>query len=162
MEALQGEIVRKRFKDDRVTPRRRQRGQSLAEFAIVMPIFLVLVMGIVDFGMGLKSWISITNAAREAARWGAIHCSSGDYTNSDVEQRAIDTATGLDTDMLDATVDTAAGVSCDDSQNSTQSLVVNVDYEYKLITPLAGMLSFLGGGASSSINLSSSADMRIE
>lgn len=150
------------FKKRAGTSGRRQRGQSLAEFAVVVPIFLVLVMGIVDFGMGLKSWISITNAAREAARWGAIHCSSGDYTNSDVEQRAIDTATGLDAAALTATVDTSAGVACDASQNSTQSLVVNVDYEYKMITPLAGMLSLLGGGSSSSINLSSSADMRIE
>jgi Flp pilus assembly protein TadG len=150
------------FNNGAVTPRRRQRGQSLAEFALVMPIFLVLVMGIVDFGMGLKSWISITNAAREAARWGAIHCSSGDYLNSDVEQRAVDAATGLDEAMLTATVDTSAGVSCDDSQVSTQSLVVDVDYEYKLITPLAGMLSIFGGSGFSSIDLHSTADMRIE
>jgi Flp pilus assembly protein TadG len=127
-----------------------------------MPIFLVLVMGIVDFGMGLKSWISITNAAREAARWGAIHCSSGDYSNSDVEQRAMDTATGLDESMLTAAVDTSAGVSCDDSQVSTQSLIVNVDYEYQMITPLAGMLSIFGGSGFSSITLHSTADMRIE
>ncbi len=132
------------------------------EFALVLPLFLVLLMGIVDFGMGLRSWISITNASREAARWGAVHCSSGDYMNSDVEQRAIDTATALDTDMLTVTVDTAAGVACDDTPNSTESLVVNVDYEYKLITPLAGMLSFFGGGSAATISLSATSDMRIE
>ena len=57
------------------TPKgRSERGQSLVEFALVLPIFLVLVLGIIDFGLGLKSWITITNAAREGARYAAVTC----------------------------------------------------------------------------------------
>ena len=145
--------------------RRRQRGQSLVEFAFAFPIFLLLVLGIVDFGMGLKTWISITNAARESARYGAVYCASGngdldgdsDMDGDDVVVRAIDTATGLGLQDENITVsDNCAGGS------STQSLVVEIEYEYQMITPLAGVMSILGGGIPDSITLTSTADMRIE
>jgi Flp pilus assembly protein TadG len=149
------------------TPRksRRQRGQSLVEFAFALPIFLLLVLGIVDFGMGLKTWISITNAARESARYGAVYCASGngdldgdnDMDEDDVILRAINTATGLGLEDSNVTVsDNCEGGS------STESLVVEIEYEYDLITPLAGMLSILGGGIPDSITLNTTADMRIE
>ncbi|MCH8921013.1 MAG: pilus assembly protein, partial [Chloroflexi bacterium] len=47
-----------------------EKGQSLVEFAMVIPIFLILVFAIVDFGMGFHAWITVTNAAREGARIG--------------------------------------------------------------------------------------------
>jgi Flp pilus assembly protein TadG len=137
-----------------------ERGQSLLEFAAVVPIFLLVVMGVVDFGVGLKSWIQITNAAREAARFGAIHCSAGDMGGISVEdlvvQRAVDSATGLDLDASNVTVTNCV------ANTSTQSVTVDIDYDYKLISPLGGMMSFLGGGIPSTIALNSSADMRIE
>ena len=150
--------------ESRMTPKlhRKERGQSLVELAFALPIFLILVMGTIDFGWGLQSWISVTNAAREGARYGAVHCSSGSYTDTDVEQRAVDTASGLDTSKLSATVDTTDGVSCNATPNSGESLVVDMTYDYELITPLAGMLSYFGGGIPTSITLTTSADMRIE
>ena len=150
--------------ESRMTPKlhRKERAQSLVELAFAMPIFLVLVMGIIDFSWGLQSWISVTNAAREGARYGAVHCASGDYTDAEVEQKAVDKASGLDTSKLTATVDTTDGVSCEATPNSGESLVVDVTYDYELVTPLAGMMSFLGGGIPTSINLTTSANMRIE
>ena len=113
-------------------------------------------MGIVDFGWGLRSWISATNAAREAARYGAVNCSSGNATAPDVQQRAVDTATGLGLSTGDVTVTNCA------TGTSTQSLIVEIDFDYDLITPLGGMMSFFGGGIPSSISMHSEADMRIE
>ena len=49
----------------------RERGQSLVEFALIVPLFLLLMFAIVDFGMGFYSWITVTNAAREGPRLGA-------------------------------------------------------------------------------------------
>jgi len=150
---------------------RGQRGQSLVEFAMVFPIFIILVMGIIDFGMALKTWIDITNSAREAARWGAVYCNSGygnpvTYpTDADVEQKARDKAEamGVDLSRFTATVNTTAGSSCSDRPNSTEPIVVRVSYDYELITPLGGFLdAFFGGVVSSSFNLKSAADMRIE
>lgn len=46
-------------------------GQGLVEFAIVMPIFLLLVMGIVEFGRLMIIYSGAATASREAARYGA-------------------------------------------------------------------------------------------
>ncbi len=50
----------------------RGRGQALVEFALVIPIFLLLVAGMIDFGLGLNASITVSNAAREGARLGVV------------------------------------------------------------------------------------------
>jgi TadE-like protein len=54
-------------------PRDRSRGQGLAEFAIVLPLFLMLVFGIIDMGRVIWARDSLTNAAREGARYASVH-----------------------------------------------------------------------------------------
>lgn len=48
------------------------RGQSLAELAILLPVWLLLVIGMMDLGRAFHAYISIQNAAREGARYGAL------------------------------------------------------------------------------------------
>lgn len=48
--------------------RRRSRGQSLVEFALVIPMFLLILFAILDFGFLLYSRITLINAVREGAR----------------------------------------------------------------------------------------------
>ena len=48
-----------------------QRGQGLVEFAIVMPILLLLVLGMVEFGRLMVTFSSLSTASRDAARYGA-------------------------------------------------------------------------------------------
>ena len=48
--------------------RRRSRGQSLVEFALVVPILFLILCGIMDFGFLLYSRMTVINAAREGAR----------------------------------------------------------------------------------------------
>ena len=43
-------------------------GQSLVEFAMVLPLFLILMFGLVDFGRAFYSWMLITEAARGEPR----------------------------------------------------------------------------------------------
>jgi Flp pilus assembly protein TadG len=47
---------------------RRDEGQALVEFALIMPVFLLLVMGVVEFGRAWNSYQVVTDAAREGAR----------------------------------------------------------------------------------------------
>lgn len=49
------------------------RGQTLVEFALVAPLFILVLAGIVTFGIGVFYQQQLTNAAREAARYAAIH-----------------------------------------------------------------------------------------
>ncbi|MGD2057902.1 MAG: pilus assembly protein [Anaerolineales bacterium] len=51
--------------------KRREHGQGLVEFALVLPVFLMLIMGIVEFGRLMFIYNSVATASREAARYGA-------------------------------------------------------------------------------------------
>jgi Flp pilus assembly protein TadG len=129
---------------------RRERGQALVEFAFVVPIFLVLVLGVVDFGWALRSWITVTNSAREAARYGAVGA-----TCDDIKQRAVDTSADL------LTTSDVSVVNC--QGNPGTDVGVTVDYDYSFITPLGDLLSFISAGTfPTTLNMTSSSDMRIE
>lgn len=47
------------------------KAQSLIEFAITLPIIIILLSGVVEFGFALNYYLSILDATRQAARWGA-------------------------------------------------------------------------------------------
>lgn len=57
--------------------RRGERGATAVEFAVILPILIVLVFGIIAFGFGFARWVALTNGAREGARYMAIN-SAGD------------------------------------------------------------------------------------
>ena len=52
---------------------RDERGQSLVEFALMVPILLLLLVGLIDFARGLQSYQALGNAVREAAREASVH-----------------------------------------------------------------------------------------
>ena len=52
--------------------RRRDRGAAALEFALVLPVLLIIVFGIIDFGRMLNAKIVLTQAAREGARAAAV------------------------------------------------------------------------------------------
>jgi hypothetical protein len=57
----------------RATP---TRGQTLVEFALAVPLFVMVLTGIITLGIGVFYQQQITNAAREAARYAGIHSAS--------------------------------------------------------------------------------------
>jgi Flp pilus assembly protein TadG len=52
--------------------RRRDRGQSLLEFALVMPVFLLLMVALIDFSRMLFTYVSLSNGTREFARVASV------------------------------------------------------------------------------------------
>ncbi len=72
--------------------RHRSRGQALVEIALVLPLFLLFLLGVVDFGRGIYTYAVISNGAREGARYAIVHgalsqsidglCGSGPGTSS--------------------------------------------------------------------------------
>jgi len=86
---------------------RRSRGQALAEFALALPVFLLIVMAIVDTGRGIYIYAVMSNGAREGARYAIVHgelsqtidasCGSGPGTSAttkDVKGAFVIQATG--------------------------------------------------------------------
>ncbi|HEY8813554.1 MAG TPA: TadE family protein, partial [Candidatus Dormibacteraeota bacterium] len=65
--ARHASIVRRRNLSD-PNRRPRNRGQALVEFAIVFPIFILVLFAVIEFSVMLYSQMTVSNAAREAAR----------------------------------------------------------------------------------------------
>lgn len=47
-------------------------GQNIVEFALLLPILMYILMGIMQFGLVFAAYLTINNAVREGARWGSI------------------------------------------------------------------------------------------
>ena len=58
-----------------------QRGVVAAEMAVILPIVLLLLLGLMEGGRILGAWVILTNEAREAARYGAVTDYSVDCSN---------------------------------------------------------------------------------
>ena len=51
---------------------RQESGATLVEFAILMPLLLLMIIGITEFGLGFKDWLTVANATRQGAAMGAV------------------------------------------------------------------------------------------
>ncbi|MDP9482001.1 MAG: pilus assembly protein [Chloroflexota bacterium] len=134
-----------------------RRGQSLVEFAVVLPIFLLILAAIIDFGLGLYSQMTIINAAREGARLGVVNHNDASGVNvAEIDSRVEAMSAGLDRTRLTIGITCrhadSSSVSCP-SADSSDDVIVKVDYQYRMLWPLA-----LGN----SLQLSSTVQMRIE
>ena len=139
------------------------RGQSLVELSFLIPVLLILVFGIVDFGLGMRSYISLSNGVREGARFAAIGNPAGESSDCDgatdtsVHGKICTAVSGLDLDEL------SAEVSYPEGFGSGNEVIVSADYSHQFVTPLGDFIGFFSGGAfPDSINLHSSSNMRVE
>jgi Flp pilus assembly protein TadG len=131
----------------------RSRGQALVEFAIILPVFLMVGFGIFDFGLAFDASIGVSNAAREGARLGATQPNTSAITT-----RVRDVAGRLDNANLSVTVSckTSGGGACPGGVGGATpggSIIVSVTYDYPMLTPIA---------FGTRIPLTSTAEMRVE
>ncbi len=123
-----------------------QKGQALVEFAIILPIILMLVMGILQFGMMLNAYLTIENASREGARAGAIGS-----TDAQIQQLIISTSPSLE--PHDVTVSITPSET---DRSSGDTLTVNIAYNYRLIVPIISNLF------NNQVELNTQTSMRVE
>jgi len=64
-------MIRSRIREYLIRRRHRTTGQSLVEFTILLPVLLIMISGLIEFGFLLNYYLDLIDAAREAARWGA-------------------------------------------------------------------------------------------
>jgi Flp pilus assembly protein TadG len=123
-------------------------GQSLTELAISFPLILLLLLGTLDFGMALYSYVIIRDAAQEGALYGSFNPNN----NVEIESRARNIApvasdalfffpVDLDNkDVVDIQISTS-GENCQGRTSGlTNSITVTASYSYKLIMPFAEQL----------------------
>lgn len=105
-----------------------ERGQAAVEFALVLPVLLLLVMGIFEFGRIFFSYLVISEMAREGARYGVVG-----HTNTEIESHIESLNTALDPARLVITV-----TPPDANRGRGGGLTVAVDYSVDLVAPLVG------------------------
>lgn len=123
-----------------------QKGQALVEFAIILPLLLLLIMGIIQFGMIINAYLSIQNAAREGARAGILGSS-----DTEIESIMINTLPALNADSLIVNITPSEA-----DRSSGDPLTVNVRYNYPIIIPIIDSLF------SNTVVLNAETSMRIE
>lgn len=134
-----------------MTPRRARDGQSLVEFSLTIIIFLVILMGVVDFGMAVYKFNGVSQAAREIARVTSVHpcsvptaltCSPGSPPSVET-QAVIDTQKALipalDNPTYACVDDAGAPVAPDPCDFSKHSVQVTITAPYSPVTPLLGL-----------------------
>jgi Flp pilus assembly protein TadG len=130
-------------------------GQATVEFALVIVILAMILMGIFDLGRIVYTTAALSNAAREGARVAAVTSDA-----NAIRQAVISKGIGLNiqTNQIAITYLKEDGTTTTDRSQATAVRVVISNYPFVAITPFVGRVF----GPSQSINLSSSASMTIE
>ncbi len=123
-----------------------ERGQALVEFSLAIVIFLVLLMGVVDFGMAVYKYNGVSEAAREIARVASVHQGplnfgvSGEITAVVATQQSL--VPGLSSPTFTCTDINGAGVALMSGTRCPSSAFVNVvvTAPYQAATPLLGLI----------------------
>jgi Flp pilus assembly protein TadG len=147
-----------------------QRGQSTVELVLIMPLLMVLLFLIFEMGRLFGSWLLISNAAREGARYAAVQCvptntaglpttcATGTNPTSSIETRVQQTASFLAVQTATAcsvsgnTITLPAGqTSCvavtygtDSGGNGDGIVTIRVAYQVQTLMPITGRVPFLG------------------
>ncbi len=82
---------------------RSERGQTMTEFAVVLPVLTLLVFAVIQFGIMFNNYVSLTDAVRAGARVAAVSRLSTDPTGT-ATQKVKDASGDLDTSKLGVTV----------------------------------------------------------
>jgi Flp pilus assembly protein TadG len=83
---------------------RAERGQTMVEFAMVLPILALLLFGVIQFGITFNNYVTLTDAVRAASRKAAVSRQSS-TRDADIQNALYDSASDLDTSKLPYTVD---------------------------------------------------------
>lgn len=130
-----------------VNLRKSRRGQSLVEAAFVLPLFILILAGLIDFGWLLANQLMVNNGSRDGARFAIVNSDEPDLIEL-VTDRVMQNP-GL-SDETAVTVEVAA-------INGGQDIQVVVSKQVIVLTPIAGLFT-----QNQNMTLHASTVMRIE
>ena len=111
-----------------------ERGVAAAEFALVLPVLMLILLGIIEFGMIMYGREVVTNAAREGARAGIVQ-GPPKRTEGEIIDIARNylTNTGINSSKVEFVVTGEESVS-------PNNLIVQATYEYNFLFPYLPMM----------------------
>jgi Flp pilus assembly protein TadG len=107
----------------RLLRKQREQGQTLTEFALVLPLLAVLLFGIIQFGITFNRYVTLTDAVRAGAREGAVGRHLSDPAGA-VEDRVRESAGDLNQADLAVTVSS--------TWERGEDVTVNATYPYEI------------------------------
>jgi PKD repeat protein len=147
----------------------RGRGQSLAEFALILPVLILIVLIALDFGRALYGWVTLQNATRIAANYAALYPEGWKGAGEPAVQADYETLTEYDLDTANCTApgtppapvftdgpDTAVGGgSADTAFDIGDTVVVELSCTFSPLTPI------ISGIVGTNVQLSARSEFRI-
>jgi Flp pilus assembly protein TadG len=133
-------------------------GAELIEFALVLPLLLLVLLGIIDFGFLFQRYEVVTNAAREGARVAVLP----GYGDADVQARVDQylTAGGLTAAHGPAVIAHPAAVAVAGYCSAVTTVTVTYPHTYSFVAGVAGY--FGANGLAARNSLTATAEMRNE
>lgn len=118
----------------------RRRGQALVEFALVIPIFLLVIFGLVDLGRAVFVNNSLAEAARDGARYASVQArSNNDASRAAVEDWVLDRLEAVPNPTVTVTcVAKTPEFGCVGSGDDL--VIVTVETDLDMITPIIGQI----------------------
>ena len=127
---------------------KKEDGQAVVELALTLPILIMILCGIIDFGWLFMNQNSIDYASREGARYAIVHSSS----KTEIEEHI----RGIAPENIASTVD--INITFTNASNPRLGdVVVEISDDIAILTPIVGV--FVRG---ETMNLSSSCTMKVE
>lgn len=111
-----------------------ERGAAAVEFAIVLPVLVMLLFGIIEFGAAYNRSQGLHAAAREGARLAALR----QTTRSQIEQRVLDALDGVVKDLTSVTISLTPSSNQPCNLRPGESVVVTATYPNEIDIPLWG------------------------
>jgi len=108
-----------------------QRGQALVETALILPILLILLFGITDFGRIFHVYLTLDHAGREAARVATVGSE-----DAIIKSKIQDATSGLNNDKLETTILPIGKIN----RNSGSDVTITLKYPVDFLTPIIGQL----------------------
>lgn len=116
---------------------RREDGQAMVEFALILPIFLLILCGIIDFGWLFYNQLSLNNACREGARYAVVHTAENADTQAIINHIENTSTTVFANDGVDITVEYTSP-----ADPTSGDIKVNMQADISFFTPV--LSSILG------------------
>lgn len=107
--------------------RNRESGQTMVEFALILPTLAILLFGVIQFGIAFNNYITVTDAVRAGARAAAVarHLPAGER-DSKITSKVLASAENLDTSQL------AVSVSVSPGWETGADVTVSATYPYDI------------------------------
>lgn len=110
-----------------------EKGQSIVEFAIILPVLLLVLCGIIDFGWIYSNELSLNNCTREGARYGSIHAGEANAEEM-ITNRILDVST--DSLKKDMTIEVSFTNTTDPTAGD---VIITVESRIDILTPIVGV-----------------------